>query len=317
MKFDKSKVDEELRAKGEVIHFILPYYTKTKMKIINKISSLIFKGKAPSDGFINYSQEYAKREDGSKLRVCVYSKKDVKKHSVVVLWFHGGGYSMSEPEQDFVFFKNFVKKHNAIVVAPDYTKALEKPFPAAFEDAKLALEFSKSVCERFGLNKSIFVGGDSAGGGLALSLAIYARDAKDDTISFCMPIYPMISSKHTETSKNNVMPVWNTKSNDIAWKIYLGEMNKDDDFKYASPSSEENYVSLPPMLTYVGTEDPFYAETIELVENLKKAGVQVDYKFFEGCYHGFDVACPKAKKSKEAKQFLIDGFEKALKEYLK
>ena len=76
MKFDKSKIDEELRAKGEVIHFVLPHYTKTKMKIVDKISSLIFKGKKPTDDDIDYKQIYIDRKVKSKLRVCLYSNKN-------------------------------------------------------------------------------------------------------------------------------------------------------------------------------------------------------------------------------------------------
>ena len=325
MKFDKSKIDEELRTKGEVIRFILPYYTKTKMKIVDKFSALIFKGKKPSDSEVNYNQAYISRGDDSKFRVCVYYSNNTMtainqgKKAIAVLWVHGGGYAMSEPEQDYVFFKKFVKNYNVIVFAPDYTKSLEKPFPAAFEDVKLAYEYIKNNAEKFGLfEDNIFVGGDSAGGGLSLSLALYARDVGDNSIAFCMPIYPMINHKHTESSKDNEMPVWNTKSNDNAWKIYLEGANKaSEEFKYASPAIETNYSELPSMLTYVGTEDPFYIETKTLVKNLKKAGVKVEFKEFGGCYHGFDVACPKAKKSIEAKEFLLQGFDKAYDKTMK
>ena len=320
MKFDKSKIDEELRAKGEVIHFVLPHYTKTKMKIVDKISSLIFKGKKPTDDDIDYKQIYIDRKDKSKLRVCLYSNKNSKsKYQLAVLWIHGGGYAMSVPEQDLIFFKQFVKKYNAVVIAPDYTKSLEKPFPAALEDVKLAFEFIKTQAEDLKVvADKIFVGGDSAGGGLAIALSLFSRDANDQSIACCFPIYPMISLRHTETSKNNNMPVWNTKSNDCAWKLYLNGVDKQGlDFKYAVPAEETDYSNLPPMISYVGTEDPFYAETVEFIENLKNFQIEHRFKIFEGCYHGFDVACPKAAKSKQAKEFLMESFEFAYNKFFK
>ena len=103
---------------------------------------------------------------------------------------------MNVPEQDYVFFKRLIKKYNVVVFAPDYTKSTDKPFPAAFEDAKRTLEIVKNNADEFGVMPSnIFVGGDSAGGGLALSLSLYARDTGDDSISYVMSIYPMINYK--------------------------------------------------------------------------------------------------------------------------
>ena len=315
MAFDRKRVDKKLRATGDVLHFLLPYYTKSTMKIMDRFSSVIFQGKRPISLKVAYSQINIQREDETNLRMCVYSSASKKqKSSVAVLWFHGGGYAMSEPEQDYNFFKNFIKKHNAVVFAPDYTKSIEKPFPAAFNDARLALEYVKSNAESYGVSSdNIFVGGDSAGGGLALSLALYARDVGDKSIAYVMSIYPMLNHRVTQTSKDNKMPIWNTKSNQEAWALYIGDFDiNDSKFKYASPAVEKTFSNLPPVLTYIGTEDPFYAETVELISNLKSAGVQVDFKIFEGCYHGFDVVCPLAPKSKEAKKFLLDGFEKAL-----
>lgn len=320
MAFDRKVVDKKLRATGDVLNFIVPYYTKPKMKIINSFARVIFRGKRPLDVKTEYSQVFVLREDQSKLRVCVYSNKQtLTQKSVALIWFHGGGFAMNVPEQDYVFFKNLIKKYNVVVFAPDYTKSTEKPFPAAFEDAKKTLEFVKNHAENFGVSAdSIFVGGDSAGGGLAFALSLYARDVGDDSISYVISIYPMINHKHTQTSKDNNMPIWNTRSNEEAWKMYIGDFDKTDPyFKYASPSVEEDYSNLPPVFTYVGTEDPFYAETIEMIAKLKSAGVPVSFKIFEGCYHGFDIACPLAPKSKEAKQFLIHEFGFACENYIK
>lgn len=320
MAFERKNVDKKLRATGDVLHFIMPYYTKAKMKIMNKFSSIIFQGKRPLDVKIEYKQIYVPRDDGSKLRVCVYSNKQKStEKSLAVIWFHGGGFAMSEPEQDYLFFKNFVKKYNATVFAPDYTKSMEKPFPAAFDDAKLAFEFVKTHAGEFGIfEDNVFVGGDSAGGGLACALTLYARDVKDKTISFLMAIYPMLSHKVTQTSKDNKMPVWNTKSNETAWELYIGDFDKNNPiFKYASPAVENDFSNFPPVLTYVGTEDPFYAETIEFISKLKSVGVKVDFKILEGCFHGFDVACPLASPSKEARKFLLDGFGFAYNNYIK
>ena len=83
---------------------------------------------------------------------------------------------------------------------------------------------------------------------------------------------------------------------------------------HAAPARETDYSALPPTLTYVGTIEPFTDETIEYVNNLRKAGVEVHFRLFEGCFHGFDLLA-YSTPAKEAKQFLIDGFMYAVNNY--
>ena len=84
--------------------------------------------------------------------------------------------------------------------------------------------------------------------------------------------------------------------------------------KYASPAREDDYTGLPPTLTYVGTIEPFTDETAEYVEKLKKAGVEVSFRTFEGCFHGFDLF-GYTSVTKQAKRFLIEGFMYAAENY--
>lgn len=93
----------------------------------------------------------------------------------------------------------------------------------------------------------IFVGGNSAGGGMTAALTLYARDRGEVNIAFQMPLYPMLDDRPTETSKNNDAPVWNTKSNIAAWELYLGgDYGTDRVSKYAAPARETDFSGLPP-----------------------------------------------------------------------
>jgi len=62
--------------------------------------------------------------------------------------------------------------------------------------------------------------------------------------------------------------------------------------------------------------EPFKDETIAYVEALKEEGVDVTFKLFEGCYHGFDAYAPKAQISKEAVRFTYDSYAKYYDKYL-
>lgn len=274
-------------------------------------------GKCPFKELI-YQQHWIKRKDGGKLRICIYRHKDVKPNVPGLLWFHGGGYAMGVPEMDKILIKNFIERSQCVVIAPDYRCSVEEPYPAALDDGYAALLWMKHNSEKLGIRSDqIFVGGDSAGGGLTAALSLYARDRGTVNIAFQMPLYPMIDDRMiTKSSQNNYAPVWNTKLNREGWKLYLG-----DDFmtnrvsKYAAPSRETDYSNLPPTCTFVGDLEPFRDETIAYIENLQAAGVDTYFNIYDRCYHGFDQSCPDAKVSKEATKFLLDTYSYAVEHY--
>ena len=72
---------------------------------------------------------------------------------------------------------------------------------------------------------------------------------------------------------------------------------------------------MPPACTFVGTIDPFRAETEQYVEKLRKAGVQVFFREFEGCFHGFDMIAYATKPARDARRFLKNSFRYALDNY--
>lgn len=118
--------------------------------------------------------------------------------------------------------KNLVRKYGAVVVSPEYRLAGQAPYPAALEDCHAALVYLKEHAAELGVRSDqIMVGGESAGGGLAVALCMYEKDTDGVQIAFQMPLYPMIDCEDTETSKDNHAPVWNTKRNHYGWKSIL------------------------------------------------------------------------------------------------
>lgn len=85
----------------------------------------------------------------------------------VVLYFHGGGYVMGNPRTHAALAGYLTRKTGYQTCLPDYRLAPEHPFPAAFDDAVHAWE---SLIARGHDPARIALGGDSAGGGLALAL---------------------------------------------------------------------------------------------------------------------------------------------------
>lgn len=248
---------------------------------------------------------WIKRKDNSRLRLLIVTKKGHKQgmhdKDTGVLWIHGGGYAVGVPEIDFMSADTFCENDDAVLVMPDYRKSVEAPYPAALDDCMLALSWMNEHADILGINKKqLFVGGESAGGGLACAVTLRARDEGLIPIAFCMPLYPMISEKDTSSSEDNHMPVWNTAYNHLCWKLYRGDMK--DTSPYFSPSEEKNYAGLPPHFSLVSDIEPFYTETRVYFDSLYYAGVPVLLKIYQGCFHAFDMTAPSARISKDAQE---------------
>lgn len=318
MKVTKDMLHPELRFRGALLKRLLPFMGERMIRFGNRFLERFAAGRVLSNK-VSCEQIYIKRENGTLLRVCVYRPKEPKKDMTGLLWMHGGGYSIGIPEQDIGFIEGFILAADCVVIAPDYTRSIDAPYPAALDDCYSALLWMKENSAKLAIDcDRIMIGGDSAGGGLCAALSLLARDRGEVSIKYQMPLYPMIDCRETASSKDNDAPVWNSRSNDAAWKMYLGDAYGTERIeKYACPALETDYTGLPPTLTYVGSIEPFYDETLTYIENLKSAGVPVIYKVFEGCFHGFDITCGKTRVAKEARAFLFDHFTEAVKELSK
>ena len=233
------------------------------------------------------------------------SKKEPEK-TPGILWIHGGGYATGMAEM--AYFSRplaLVKKYGAVVVCVNYRLSLEAPYPAALEDCHMALCWLKDHSQELGINDSqILVGGESAGGGLTAALCMYARDKGTVNIAYQMPLYPMLDDRDTDSSRDNHAPVWNTKRNHAAWKLYLKELAEIP--PYAAPARQTDYRDLPPAYTFVGDIEPFYCETLTYIENLRAAGVEAKVDVYPRWFHAYDMFFPFMPMAKLA----VSRFEK-------
>ena len=266
----------------------------------------------------NYFVEkrYIKTKNG-KMKLLVFRPKNRDKKVPGVLWLHGGGYLTGMPEMANFSRAMDIVKSGAVVVAPSYTLSWKKPYPSALKDCYAALLYLKKHAAELGVRSDqIFVGGQSAGGGLTAALCMYARDRGKVNIAYQMPLYPMLDSEDTESSENNYGLVWNTWRNHAAWKIYLRKMYGTKKVSsYASPSRQTDYSNLPPAYTFVCEGEPFYCETLTYVDNLKKAGIPAFVDVYKGNVHAFDMMMPWTKQSKEASRTFRQQFLYAVKHY--
>lgn len=307
-----NEIHKELRIPAAFFKFFLPSYQLNTLKLAKTYFNRK-KGKCNLDLF--FEERFIKKNDGSLLRICIYAKKVRKYNAPGILWMHGGGYGLGTPEMNEKLFETLIEETNAVIISPDYTLSIDKPYPEALYDCYEALKFMYHFGNMYMIDKNkIIVGGDSAGGGLACALSLYARDKNEIPIMLQIPLYPMIDDRMiTESSKNLIDPIWNSKSNEMGWKFYLGDLFGENNVPYyAAPARATDLSNLPTFISYVGSVEPFKDEVIDYVNRLQKTGVKTYFKIFEGGYHAFDQMHPKSSIAKDAKFFLINSIKDVL-----
>lgn len=314
MKVTYKMMDKEVRFHARVLKYsIVPNEKKFKLliKLGKRMKRKSVEGYETQEYFID------SRDKGRSIRVIVYKPVNSNKEIPGVLYMHGGGYIMGTPELDHGVMKAFLLKRDCVIVSPDYRKSFDAPFPAAIYDCYDTLKWMIKNHDELGFRKDqLFTAGVSAGGGLTAAINLMARDLGEINIAYQMPLYPMLDDRMTTNSmKNHDGPIWNEALSQYAWDLYLS--NSKETSCYAAPSRAKSLEGLPPLSTFIGSLDPFLDETLDYVKRFKSACGTAECKIVKGAFHGFEVVCPKAKISIQAKTFILDQFDYAVDHYFK
>ncbi len=226
-----------------------------------------------------------------KVRVLKYAGKK-NKPCPALIQFHGGGFVLGAAE-DSHYHNNLICSQLGITVfAVDYRLAPEHPFPSAIEDGHSVLQWIISNARELGIDEDkIILSGESAGGGIAASLAHHLGQQSDIKLRALELIYPMLDPRTAQNKNEDDGPkryIWTAQNNRHAWDMYAPEgLEK---LRAALPISSTQLAHFPPTSIYVGTADLFYAECLMLVKSLKHSNVPTQSYIYHGAVHGFPMA---------------------------
>jgi hypothetical protein len=169
---------------------------------------------------------------------------------------------------------------HCVVVSVDYRLAPETRYPGALEDNYAALKWVHAHAAELGIDRSrIAVGGESAGGTHAASLAIHAGDRNKEDVPICFQllIYPALDDR---TGSSEPAPpavghfMWTPSANRFAWSSLLGVPAGSSKVPVAAvPARVASVAGLPPAWIGVGALDLFVEEDMEYARRLVHAGV--------------------------------------------
>ena len=213
----------------------------------------------------------------------------------VVLYLHGGAYLSGNPRLYRDLAARLSRACAAAVLVPDYRLAPEHRFPAALDDARTALQWLRREWPMRGCA----IGGDSAGGGLALATLVAERDAGRElpACGFTFSPWTDLAGSGDSVRDNARRDPWLASALlGPAARLYLGDTPATDPGAsplYAEPGG------LPPLLMHVVAGEILRDDTLRFAERARAAGVQAQTRVWRGLPHAFAIFAPLVPEARE------------------
>ncbi|MBC8154119.1 MAG: alpha/beta hydrolase [Bacteroidetes bacterium] len=306
-------VDSEL---AQALEGMPPFTPSTESLPALRIAVAALRVTAPPAPGVTVEERFLPRPDGTSLRILVYLPA-APSRTGGLLWFHGGGMIMGTPDGYDAQSRYFAHRMGCVVVAVSFRLAPDYPYPAGLEDGYQALQWLHEAADDLQFPRGrVAVAGESGGGGLAASVALYARDHNGPAISAQFLQYPMLDDRTGTAAEPATLPnagefVWTKASNQFAWGAVLGrEPGGMDTPIYAAPGRVEDLAGMPPSHLFIGELDLFAGENLRFVQNLLRHGVSAELHLYAGAYHAFMSFCPNAKITKRAEEDFRGAMER-------
>ena len=198
----------------------------------------------------------------------------------------------------------------ATVLVLDYRLAPEHPFPAAMRDAVSAYRW---LLDTGYVERELVIGGDSAGGGLALQTLITLRDEEIPLPAAAFFLSPVTDWVHFDgesySTRASVDPLNTLEMSRFTASQYVGD--NDPQTPLLSPAGID-LAGLPPLLIHVGDHEVLLSDSVRLAERAHACAVDVEIEIWPGMWHVFQASArfvPEARQSiDEIGEFVVRRF---------
>src|SRR5216684_8828639 len=206
----------------------------------------------------------------------------------LIIYAHGGGFVQGSLPSWDAMLRDLVRQSGVAALSVDYRLSPEHRFPVAFDEMVAMTRLAAREGAGLGIDPTrLALGGDSAGGNLALAAALAMRDAGERALRFQLLIYGCFSTDCDSPSwqrfgrgagLSQVGMKW-------IWQTYLEKPDQRDDWRTAPALAD--LAGVAPAHLIVGSLDPLLDDSDNLAAKLKAAGVPHDLTIYQGINHGF------------------------------
>lgn len=219
---------------------------------------------------------------------CRLYRPDGAKNPPLLVYAHGGGFMQgSLPSWDHML-RALVRQSGVAALSVDYKLSPEARFPVAYEEMVAITRLAAREGAGFGIDPTrLAVGGDSAGGNLALATALTMRDSGERALKFQLLIYGVYSTDSDSPSWQRFGQGAGLSQTQMRWiwQTYLADPEQRKDWRAAPILADLK--GLAPAHLIIGSLDPLLDDSNNLAAKLKEAGVPCALTVYEGLNHGF------------------------------
>jgi acetyl esterase len=219
-----------------------------------------------------------------------------------LVYFHGGGWVWANVDTHDRMVREYAAAGQVAVVSVDYALSPEAKFPQALEECAAVVRFVAANGTAWGLDpRRLLLGGDSAGGNLALATALLLRDTGGPALRGVLANYPVSDARFdTESYREFGAGGYGLNIERMAfyWSVYVPH-DIDRLHPLAAPLRAD-LTGLPPVMVLLAELDVLRSEGEALVAKLRASGVTVETEIFAGVVHGFLRATGSVRKARDA-----------------
>jgi acetyl esterase len=208
--------------------------------------------------------------------------------SAALLWLHGGGFVFGDIDSYDPLCRALANRAGMNVLSFEYRLAPEYPFPAASEDVDDAWQWLHAHAGDLNMAPDrLAIGGDSAGGTLAIGTALSALpDARPRALALA---YPGTASDLSSASHQSFADGFLLTRRTIAWCYdhYRGPLQSMQHDPRLAPLTARRLAHLPPTVMLLAGCDPLHDEGLAFEQRLDEANVPVTLLDHPTMIHGF------------------------------
>jgi acetyl esterase len=219
----------------------------------------------------------------------------------VLVYFHGGGWTIGDLDSHDRTCRRLAQVGDVAVLAVDYRRAPEHPWPAAVDDAVNAVRWARRELASIAGTGAIGVAGDSAGGNLAALCCLRLRDHGEPQPALQVLMYPNTDLTFSQPSVTENATGWGLDADDARW--FAEQWVPDPALRghpRVSPLAEPDVAGLAPAVVVTAEHDPLRDEGNAYAAALAAAAVRVTHRVEAGQVHGFlglDLFSPAAAEA--------------------
>ena len=206
-----------------------------------------------------------------------------------LIFIHGGGWIVGDLDTNERTMRLLALRSGIRVLSVDYPLAPENKFPAGLDACVAVTRRVRQHGRDWGIDPDrLAIGGDSAGGNLALATAVDLKNADENWLRLGLLIYPALSP-HADTESHQIFGQGEfglgTDAMHYFWGEYLADASQKDDPRAVPLLADMG--SMPPMYIVTGGLDALTDDSRKLEQNLKASGTEVIHRHYPGMIHGF------------------------------